>query len=114
MRIRNILLYNFGSYEGETIFDNLTTDDNKNIILIGGMQSPCRKFSGRGFICVYKKLTKEITEKLQNPIAKWFQKSYNMVTARANDPAECEIFFFLFFWDIGHRFSSSGCSPSQS
>ena len=36
MRIRNILLYNFGSYEGETIFDNLTTDDNKNIILIGG------------------------------------------------------------------------------
>ena len=47
------------------------------------LQSPCRKFSGRGFICVYKKLTKEITEKLQNPIAKWFQKSYNMVTARA-------------------------------
>ena len=78
------------------------------------LQSPCRKFSGRGFICVYKKLTKEITEKLQNPIANWFQKSYNMVTARANDPAECEIFFFLFFWDIGHRFSSSGCSPSQS
>ena len=36
-----------------------------------------------------------------------------MVTARANDPAECEIFFFLFFGDIGHRFSSSGCSPSQ-
>ena len=36
-----------------------------------------------------------------------------MITARANDPAECEIFFFLFFGDIGHRFSSSDCSPSQ-
>ena len=31
---------------------------------------------------------REITEKLQNPIAKWFQKSYNMVTARAK-PQGC-------------------------
>lgn len=63
------------------------------------LQSPCRKFSGRGFICVHKKLTKEITEKLQNPIAKWFQKSYNMVTARAK-PQGCVWNLFLLVFGI--------------
>ena len=64
------------------------------------LQSPCRKFSGRGFICVYKKLTKEITEKLQNPIAKWFQKSYNMVTARAQALLSVKSFSSCF---LGYR-----------
>ena len=43
-------------------------------------------------------------------VSKELQYDYSKGTS----PAECEIFFFLFFWDIGHRFSSSGCSPSQS
>lgn len=64
------------------------------------LQSPCRKFSGRGSICVYKKLTKEITEKLQNPIAKWFQKSYNMVTARAQAQLSVKSFSSCF---LGYR-----------
>lgn len=36
MRIKSILLYNFGSYEGKTFFDTHTADDGKNIILVGG------------------------------------------------------------------------------
>ena len=36
MRIKSILLYNFGSYEGKTFFDTHTTNNGKNIILIGG------------------------------------------------------------------------------
>ena len=36
MKINSILLYNFGSYEGETTFDTRATDDGKNIVLIGG------------------------------------------------------------------------------
>lgn len=36
MKINSILLYNFGSYEGETIFDTSTSDGGRNIILIGG------------------------------------------------------------------------------
>lgn len=36
MRINSILLYNFGSYEGETSFDMRPTADGKNIVLIGG------------------------------------------------------------------------------
>ena len=43
-------------------------------------------------------------------VSKELQYGYSKGTS----PAECEIFFFLFFWDIGQRFSSSGCSPSQS
>ena len=43
-------------------------------------------------------------------VSKELQYDYSKGTS----PAECEIFFFLFFGDIGHRFSSSGCSPSQS
>lgn len=35
MKINSILLYNFGSYEGETVFDT-STDDVRNIVLIGG------------------------------------------------------------------------------
>ena len=35
MKINNIYLRNFGSYEGETIFETKTVDD-RNIILIGG------------------------------------------------------------------------------
>lgn len=36
MKINSILLYNFGSYEGETVFDTRATDDGRNIVLIGG------------------------------------------------------------------------------
>ena len=36
MRINNIELYNFGSYEGVSFFDTKITDQNKNIIIIGG------------------------------------------------------------------------------
>lgn len=36
MRIKSILLYNFGSYEGKTFFGTHTTNNGKNIILIGG------------------------------------------------------------------------------
>ena len=35
MRIDNIVLNNFGSYEGETIFDT-NAQSGKNIVLIGG------------------------------------------------------------------------------
>lgn len=35
MRIEQIILYNFGSYEGEAVFDT-KTDGTRNIILIGG------------------------------------------------------------------------------
>ena len=35
MKINNIYLRNFGSYEGETIFETKAVDD-RNIILIGG------------------------------------------------------------------------------
>jgi hypothetical protein len=44
-----------------------------------------------------QKVQKLLQRNYRKAIANWFQKSYNMVTARANDPAECEIFFFLFF-----------------
>ena len=36
MRINKIILYNFGSYEGETIFNTSVTEDERNIILVGG------------------------------------------------------------------------------
>lgn len=36
MKINSILLYNFGSYEGETVFDTRTAGDERNIVLIGG------------------------------------------------------------------------------
>lgn len=36
MKINSILLYNFGSYEGETVFDTRSTENGKNIVLIGG------------------------------------------------------------------------------
>lgn len=36
MKINSILLHNFGSYEGETLFDMGSTADGKNIVLIGG------------------------------------------------------------------------------
>lgn len=36
MKINSILLHNFGSYEGETLFDMCSTADGKNIVLIGG------------------------------------------------------------------------------
>lgn len=35
MRIEQITLYNFGSYEGEAVFDT-RTDETRNIILVGG------------------------------------------------------------------------------
>ena len=35
MRIERIALYNFGSYEGEAVFDT-RTDKERNIILVGG------------------------------------------------------------------------------
>ena len=35
MRIDKIVLNNFGSYEGETIFDT-STENGRNIILVGG------------------------------------------------------------------------------
>ena len=35
MKINNIVLNNFGSYEGETVFDTKSSS-GKNIILIGG------------------------------------------------------------------------------
>lgn len=36
MKINSIKLYNFSSYEGETVFDFNSTNDKKNIVLIGG------------------------------------------------------------------------------
>lgn len=36
MRINNIALYNFGSYEGENTFDFQTPEAERNIILVGG------------------------------------------------------------------------------
>lgn len=54
----------------------------------------------QGFYMCLQKLTKEITEKLQNPIAKWFQKSYNMVTARAQALLSVKSFSSCF---LGYR-----------
>ena len=51
----------------------------------------------QGFYMCPQKVQKLLQRNYRKAIANWFQKSYNMVTARANDPAECEIFFFLFF-----------------
>ena len=47
-----------------------------------------------------QKVQKLLQRNYKKAIAKQFQKSYNMVTARASGPAECEIFFFLFlgYW----------------
>ena len=50
------------------------------------LQSPCRKFSGRGFICVYKKLTKEITEKLQKPYCKMVSKELQYGYSKGKRP----------------------------
>ena len=36
MKINKIVLYNFNSYEGVNELDFSNTDQNKNIILIGG------------------------------------------------------------------------------
>ena len=36
MKIDNIILYNFGSYEGETVFETYTNENERNIILVGG------------------------------------------------------------------------------
>lgn len=36
MKINRIRLYNFSSYEGENIFDFKCSNNNKNIVLIGG------------------------------------------------------------------------------
>lgn len=36
MKINRIRLYNFSSYEGENVFDFSCSNDNKNIVLIGG------------------------------------------------------------------------------
>jgi hypothetical protein len=60
-----------------------------------------------------QKVQKLLQRNYKKAIAKRFQKSYNMVTARASGPAECEIFFFLFLGISGTGFSSSDCSPSQ-
>lgn len=60
-----------------------------------------------------QKVQKLLQRNYKKAIAKQFQKSYNMVTARASGPAECEIFFFLFLGISGTGFSSSDCSPSQ-
>ena len=48
-----------------------------------------------------QKVQKLLQRNYKKAIAKRFQKSYNMVTARASSPAECEIFFFLLSVDIG-------------
>ena len=42
MKINSILLYNFGSYEGETVFDTRATDDGRNIVLIGGKMAQAK------------------------------------------------------------------------
>lgn len=60
-----------------------------------------------------QKVQKLLQRNYKKAIAKQFQKSYNMVTARASGSAECEIFFFLFLGISGTGFSSSDCSPSQ-
>ena len=36
MKINNIVLYNFGSYEGKTVFDTGCSESDKNIVLVGG------------------------------------------------------------------------------
>ena len=64
-----------------------------------------------------KKTSPDLFKKLQRNykkgLAKWFQKSYNMVTERAQALLAHEIFFFLFLRYRVSRASSSGCSPSQ-
>ena len=68
----------------------------------------CRRSGTKGLKKNYKRFTIFFAETL----AKWFQKSYNMVTARAQAQLSVKSFSSC-FRDIGHRFSSSDCSPSQ-
>ena len=58
---------------------------------------------------LYKNNYKEITENYCKSPSKELQYGYR----EGKTLLDHEIFFFLFFGDIGHRFSSSGCSPSQ-
>jgi hypothetical protein len=77
----------------------------------------CKALAGNflaGVLYVSTKSSKIITKKLQKSYCKLVSKELQYGYSKGTSPAECEIFFFLFFWDIGHRFSSSGCSPSQS
>jgi hypothetical protein len=61
-----------------------------------------------------QKVNKRNYRKITKPYCKMVSKELQYDYSKGTSPAECEIFFFLFFGDIGHRFSSSGCSPSQS
>ena len=63
------------------------------------------------FFCP-QKVQKLLQRNYRKAIANWFQKSYNMVTARAQAQLSVKSFSSC-FRDIGHRFSSSDCSPSQ-
>ena len=65
----------------------------------------------REFFCP-QKVQKLLQRNYRKAIANWFQKSYNMVTARAQAQLSVKSFSSC-FRDIGHRFSSSDCSPSQ-
>ena len=75
---------------------------------------PIQRGSGDGRCTTRsQKVQKILQRNYKKPIAKKYQKSYNMVTARARTLLSVKSFSSC-FRDIGHRFSSSGCSPSQS
>ena len=49
MRIDKIVLNNFGSYEGETVFDT-STENGRNIILVGGKNGAGSTLSSSGSV----------------------------------------------------------------
>ena len=53
MRIDKIVLNNFGSYEGETVFDT-STENGRNIILVGGKNGSGKTTLAQAFTwCLY-------------------------------------------------------------
>jgi len=68
----------------------------------------------QGFYICLQKVNKRNYRKITKPYCKMVSKELQYGYRKGKTLLDHEIFFFLFFGDIGHRFSSSGCSPSQS
>ena len=77
----------------------------------------CKSLAGNflaGVLYVSTKSSKIITKKLQKSYCKLVSKELQYGYSKGKWPCWVWNLFLLVFGDIGHRFSSSGCSPSQS
>ncbi|MEG2342318.1 MAG: AAA family ATPase [Bacilli bacterium] len=116
MKINKITLLNVGSYEGKTIFDLHNTDDNKNIIIIGGKNGSGKTTLFTAIrLCIYgyncfgyqstnsfynKKITKFInnTCKLAKPC-----KASVEVDININNGHELDSYIILREWRLGSK-----------